>query len=136
MDVVRHDHVFVQHVALAVEEAQRAADDSSAVRITQHTGTAARVEELFVAFREERVILGMVRGRERLQVVKPPPLFALSLHFLNDSARQGIGQTEGNKIPDSALLPVRQISAITNVDFRKRIKVLPQSSGSILLPIL
>src|SRR5690606_41999436 len=119
----------------AHEGTKRVVDDIRVLRIAEHAGTAAGVEELFVALGEEAVIFGEFFVGEVFEVVCAPPLFALLLDFVHDGTRQRVGEAEGDEVPDKILLPVREITAGANIYFGQGIEVFPQSSGSFQVPI-
>ncbi len=62
MNVIRHNHMLIQDIALAVKEMERVTNDSGIFPITQQAGTTARIQEILVPFGEKAMIVCDILG--------------------------------------------------------------------------
>lgn len=108
MDVIGHDGVAPEVVALAVEMMEAVGDDLSEAWITQGAGAVGGVEVFVELVGEVAVVAGFsdvvpwwwIRGEVGLAGKKP---------VIEEFTRQRIGEMEGDEDRLLALLPMRQL---------------------------
>src|SRR6266446_2254334 len=106
--VVRHDHPYIQGVALAVEMLQRLFDNLPWLRLTQDTFAVTAIEPAlaFVAEAALIFVFGFRVPRLRMKLQPGLKFFApLSL----ETRWNGVGETEGHEVGRTILAPVRQL---------------------------
>lgn len=107
-DVIGHDDVAPEVVALAVEVMEAVGDDLSEAWITQGAGAVRGVEVFVELVGELAVVAGFgdvvprrrIRGEEGLAGAKP---------VIEEFTRQRIDEAEGDEDRHLALLPMRQL---------------------------
>jgi hypothetical protein len=108
VDVIGHDDVAPEVVALAVEVMEAVGDDLGEAWITQGAGAVRGVEVFVELVGELAVVAGFgdvvprrrIRGEEGLTGAKP---------VVEEFTRQRIGEAEGDEDRHIALLPMRQL---------------------------
>ena len=122
VDVIRHDRVVAELIALAVEVVKGAFDDGGMRRMAQEAGPVTGVEkvvELLAEAAEIGAAVGLVELREDVgeiaggggEAVKQPDA-AFVVPGVEGFGRDGVGEAEGDEGNGLGLLPVGEAAAV------------------------